>query len=810
MARPGRNPFELLDEPRTGRELIWWALFEHRRLEAFGDRIGRWRGLVAYLSAAPLILLIGVLLWLIGLAITVGLELPMMIEGKFFDDWVDVFTRHQYFVARYEVVIARSWVMALGGIVLTWSAMVVAVLLWGALRGLYIAESLAVSLGMIMALGFTLGLAGGRALGAPAGLTWGAAWGVAWGLAWGVQLARSQISLPLLTLGLLLTILAGMASSMAWSLAWIMIGGVPFSLASGLAGGPPLHQQFGMQFYLAGDFAMGIGVTIGASIGFFRLPIYLPEAIAALFRLDLRHNPYLRDVAIWLPIWGARRRLTDEARQDPATGSAFADFLLEHRPLQRGLAAEVLHAVQAGRWAMQPLEPLALKPPRLVEETPRFRPSDSWLSALAELREQLTAARQQTQPSLHRDAQVAFILRLDAFRQQTLQESPRWARHYLPAIDAWRAEAAKELAGLEDQARLLEPITANVYRPGDPLRPGADAGLFLGREDLRAELARAVLTPRELPLLLVQGQRRVGKTSLLNFLPDLLGPGFRVVYQDLQAGAVASVPAWLADLRRRVAEAVGESQDDWRAPEDWLAAWTELEPWLVAAAERAGRRLILAFDEYEALHDYLAAEPARGARLLAAIRSFTQHQARVCLLFAGATPFSELRDPDWARFFVQAVRLRVDYLDRASALKLITDPVPSMRYPPQVPARLWELTVGHPALLQRLCKELVDIANRDGRRVMTMADLDEALARGIDRETAAMERFWNEFCAAPACRDCIDAILAGRDPDADPALISARMRLAEHGYIVADSGRWRLRVPLFEDWLRRYRVAFGR
>jgi hypothetical protein len=189
----------------------------------------------------------------------------------------------------------------------------------------------------------------------------------------------------------------------------------------------------------------------------------------------------------------------------------------------------------------------------------------------------------------------------------------------------------------------------------------------------------------------------------------------------------------------------------------------------------------------------------------------------VCLLFAGATPFSELRDPDWARFFVQAVRLRVDYLDRASALALTTDPVPSLRYPPEVPARLWELTLGHPALLQRLCKELVDIANRDGRRAMTMADLDEALARGIDRETAAMERFWNEFCLAPACRACIDAILAGRDldadwdadPDADPALIAARMRLAEHGYIVADDGRWRLRVPLFEDWLRRYRLGFG-
>jgi hypothetical protein len=268
------------------------------------------------------------------------------------------------------------------------------------------------------------------------------------------------------------------------------------------------------------------------------------------------------------------------------------------------------------------------------------------------------------------------------------------------------------------------------------------------------------------------------------------------------------VPAWLSDLCRRVAEAIGEEPDDWQAPEDWLTAWAAFESWLAAAAERSGQRLILAFDEYEALHDYLSEEPVRGARLLAAIRSFTQHQARVCLLFAGATPFSELRDPDWARFFVQAVRVRVDYLDRPSALRLITGPVPSMRFPPEVPERLWELTVGHPALLQRLCKELVDIANRDGRRAMTMADLDEALARGIDRETAPMNRFWSEFCVAPACRNCIEAILAGRNPAADPALIAACMRLADHGYIIEGGGRWRLRVPLFEDWLRRNRLAF--
>jgi len=185
------------------------------------------------------------------------------------------------------------------------------------------------------------------------------------------------------------------------------------------------------------------------------------------------------------------------------------------------------------------------------------------------------------------------------------------------------------------------------------------------------------------------------------------------------------------------------------------------------------------------------------------MRSFSQHQNRVVLLLVGATPLAELRDPDWARYFVHTQTLRVDYLARPDALRLITEPVP-LRYPPAVTERLFDLTQGHPDLLQRLCWNLVDIANRDGRYDMTMADLDESVAAVLNRDTVPMERFWNEFCRDGTCRACLEQVLAGQVPS-DRA---AELRLVENGYLIADQGRLGLRVPLFEDWLRRYRDAF--
>ena len=47
-------------------------------------------------------------------------------------------------------------------------------------------------------------------------------------------------------------------------------------------------------------------------------------------------------------------------------------------------------------------------------------------------------------------------------------------------------------------------------------------------------------------------------------------------------------------------------------------------------------KLILAFDEYEALHYLLQVKPEQGARLLAAMRSFSQRQNHIVFLFVGS------------------------------------------------------------------------------------------------------------------------------------------------------------------------------
>jgi hypothetical protein len=751
------DPFALPPEPRGGLDLLRWTFLELPRLENFSRTLSRGQTGLLYVRAAPWIALIATAIYLATILLTAWLDLPLRFPDAFTDSAVTAFSESRGLWAQ---------VIALSSVTGQEFLFLLAFGLAGGLAG-----------------GLAVGLAGGLALGLAGGLAFGPAFGLAGSLAFG------------LAGGLAFGLAVGLAGGLAFGLAVGLAGGLAGGLAVGLAGGLAVGLEVGL--------ALGIGFFVGWVAGFLRLPLYLWQSVAALFRLDLRHNPHLWDAGVRLPIWRARRRLTEEAVRDPDSGAAFADFLLEHRPLQRGLAADVLHAVSAGRWRLSPLTPEVLDPTSPVADEPEYSPSAAWLVALATLRVELAAAREQTQPGLRLAAHARFEQRLQEFRALTLRESPRWSRHYLEPLDVWLMEAGKERRRIEQEAEAREPIAANPYRPGTALRPETGADVFFGREDVRDALAREVYTAREMPLFLIQGQRRVGKTSLLYFLPALLGPGFQVVRQDIQDSAVTSVTAWMADLRRRAASALDLRADAWEPPADWVRAWFETQAWLAEVTNGLERKLILAMDEYETLHPYLQQDPAQGRRLLAGLRSFSQHQNRVVLLFSGATPFSELRDPDWSEFFVQAVRLRVDYLRKPDALRLITEPVP-LDYPDAVKERLFEITQGHPALLQSLCKRLVDVANREGRRKMQMGDLAEAIERAIDKETPAMERFWNEFCRSPECRAAVECVLAGREPEDRLALL----RLDEHGYVIQRDGCWRMRVPLFEDWLLTYRQAF--
>ncbi|MEN8218185.1 MAG: AAA family ATPase [Pseudomonadota bacterium] len=643
-----------------------------------------------------------------------------------------------------------------------------------------------------LAIGLTIGLAVGLAIGLAVGLALDLAEGLAIGLAFSLAIGLAVGLAEGLTVGLAV----GLAFSLALGLAFGLIVGLEVSLARTLA----IGLAIGLAAGLARGLTFGLALPLFFYLTYFRLWFYPWHILKSLVSISLTNNPYISDGVIWLPIWGITRQLTTQAQNDPKAGLKFSQFLLEYRPLQKQLAMHIAHAATAGNWQHHPLQKQYLLPPPITQKTPGLTPSESWLNQIDQLREQLAAYEKEEQISLKKAQFEIFCTQLDEFRKLTISQAYRWHHYYLPAIDKWQAAAKEELAKLTEELRSKEPIAHNIYRFGDTLDPENDQKIFLGREDIKTELKQQILTACTMPMFLCYGQRRVGKSSLLKFLPRLLGSRFKVVYQDCEH--INNLLDWLKDLRQRLDKIWKPSEIDWQASDNWLEAWGKMQRYLENLSHQHEEKIILAFDEYEALHERIfQTDPRQGKMLLEAMRSFSQQQNQVVFLFVGATQFADLKAPDWDRCFIHAMPLQVDYLRRKDAERLITEPV-DLNYPDTVIERMWTITQGHPALLQMLCSHLVTIANTERRKDMTIADLEQVISEEIVQlNTYALESFWTEFCAQHQCHATIEQILAKQTVTDKASLL----KLEDYGYIIPDGESWKLRMPLLEKWLERYR-----
>ncbi|MCK5897477.1 MAG: ATP-binding protein, partial [Methylococcales bacterium] len=382
----------------------------------------------------------------------------------------------------------------------------------------------------------------------------------------------------------------------------------------------------------------------------------------------------------------------------------------------------------------------------------------------------------------------------------TFVQHKGWRDYYLTAIEKWENLTTEQLEALALTAKTTEPITANIYVAGDVLKPENKSVIFLGRESLKAQFAHKVLSAQQMPMFLIQGQRRTGKTSLLYFLESLLGGRFQVVYQDLQNGETSSIDTWLDNLALKISQKLEIEPPDSFVDEHWQKNWLNMQRWLIQISQNVKGKLILAFDEYEWLHTkVLSKDPEQGGNLLAAMRSFSQQQNKIVFLFVGVALFSELKNPHWNHFFVQAQRFQVDYLTQEDAFKLITEPV-NLIYANGLPQQIFNQTQGHPCLLQELCGEIVNSANKNHSKNIEQTQLDQVINKIIcDRDNGTLANFWGEFCANQDCKDTVKQILAQQTITSKKYLY----RLDDHKFIVEKNGRWQMRVPLLAQWLKR-------
>ncbi|GIK41499.1 MAG: hypothetical protein BroJett011_53320 [Chloroflexota bacterium] len=390
-----------------------------------------------------------------------------------------------------------------------------------------------------------------------------------------------------------------------------------------------------------------------------------------------------------------------------------------------------------------------------------------------------------------------------------------------------------------DRVHLLKPSTEfrpipNPYAPGTPLAPASP--IFFGRDDLFQFVAENIAGLSRQNVLVLIGQRRMGKTSFLQQLPARLGDAYLPVYLDGQSlGIDPGMANFFYDLALAMVDELVEQGFKINEPEP-----QDFEARPSAAFERTflpavlkaagGRQLLLLFDEFEELEMRVASGKLEPT-IFPFFRHLMQHHRQLGFIFVGTHRLESLSSDYWSIFFNIALYKHVVFLDEAAGRALITQPVAEygLIYDDLALDKMLRVTAGHPYFLQLTCHALVNHANRKRRSYVTIQDVNDVLNEMVELGEAHFAFLWEQ--ASPPEQLILAALtrLLGQEPTVTAAQISELLvergltldlqtitetlhPLVERDIVRELRGqppRYEFKVELVRLWVERYK-ALGR
>jgi len=313
-------------------------------------------------------------------------------------------------------------------------------------------------------------------------------------------------------------------------------------------------------------------------------------------------------------------------------------------------------------------------------------------------------------------------------------QSSAEAQRFREIASKWQTLLEKFAAELLDMQDIPNPYTF-----GPPLNKKVH-DVFADRPEVTTRLEQLLQT-RHCPPLLLYGQRRTGKTTLLMNLDLLLPKTFVMLFVDCQGPL-----AWARDhasffyqLGRTMAEAAKHYPDLTFPPldEEYLRIdpFTRFDEWLNQLEQATGdKTLLLALDEFVTLNEGFSDNRLQPAAILGMFRHIIQHRPRFRLLFGGTHTFSELQH--WASYMINVQTVHISYLSENETRQLIEQPVKyyPLRYTPEASQRVLTTTRAHPALVQLLCGEIVQIKNKQSveqRLKVQVEDVETGIADAL-------------------------------------------------------------------------------
>lgn len=286
----------------------------------------------------------------------------------------------------------------------------------------------------------------------------------------------------------------------------------------------------------------------------------------------------------------------------------------------------------------------------------------------------------------------------------------------------------------------------NTYIAGPPLRTGE---MFYGRQNIFEYIEKHLPAGKQQNLIVLVGERRTGKTSILYQLKNRLADPFLPVLVDLQGAAGKDEDKFWYYLATSLYEAFTECGISLEKPELTYFRQSDSSVYfrndfLKKAKNAAPDRVpILLIDEFDVLEKSVKAKDLPPA-IFDNLRTIMQHKDGLGFIFAGTYDITKMGADYWSVLFNTALWKRIELLDWQTFKSLVEDPAKGFfKYDELALQRIWNMTSGHPFFTQLLCRELVTYRNENRLVYLTVQDVENVIEDVIDQLQVHLSYMWD-------------------------------------------------------------------
>jgi len=377
--------------------------------------------------------------------------------------------------------------------------------------------------------------------------------------------------------------------------------------------------------------------------------------------------------------------------------------------------------------------------------------------------------------------------------------------------------------------KINKPIV-NPYIIGSPVF----GSHFIGREDILRQLEELWFINTNPQSVILYGNRRMGKTSILRNASTKVNSQVNVAYVNLLS--IGSAPNGITDILMAICDAITEATDIPAPNNDDLLKFPETtfrRHLQNIDKSFTGKGLIIALDEFEKIEELIEAGKL-GKDFLQFLRGMVQMSSKLAFAFAGLHILQEMNADYFQPFYASFIPISVAFLTREATHQVLANPDPEflLEYEPEALDYIYQLTNGQPYLTQLIGFQLVRLFNdyvfeqgtpRD--RTFTIADVC-TVCDGENFFNIGIHYFkgvWDQAAEgatgqqdilkalAPYVQGITESALIAQTNLTSDSIQSALNTLKQHDVIRSqvtnDETQWAIAIELFLVWVAKYKIS---